>query len=247
MIASSGNGVQYFVRYDGPYATLIAGKSPWGIYRADDYNPVLNILPEARQNGLNAVTSGAISSLFGLGNGATQKVTYIQGGTSSAITWPKYAFVDFTICTCTRYIDGSGNILIGDATRAWFHGHYRGKRGVAFYQNDVTNIYYSTGTTTDWLVMCGKNPSSPSAFLNSIRADSSYVGYYGPGQPPYQLSMNNFLASSFGPDGANLGHSNWAFKDLVIWDQLLTGKFALCYVITCSFSPITTLIVYTLS
>lgn len=237
-IVKSGSGTEYSVAYNGPYDTLIPGKRPWGIYRAEDFNPTLNLLPEARANGLNAITTGSIEALYNSGNGAAFPVHWLSGGISSTITWPKYAFVEFTICTCTRYTSNDKNILIGDATKAWFHGHYRGIRGVAFYENDVTLYTQTVGVNTDWLVMCGKGPKTVSShsntvtnnangvpttpeYVNSILVDGVPSGYYGPGSAPYELTMNKYTSASYAQQSS--GSSTWGFKDLVIWDRMLSG------------------------
>ena len=67
----------------------------------------------------------------------------------------------FTMCSLTRYTTTDGRyqkrILIGGPGN-FLHGHWMGLRGVAYYDNWMTQYQRSEGDSkTDWLIMCGTN------------------------------------------------------------------------------------------
>ena len=160
---------------DPYFSDGVIGDAPWGIWRAQSYDagsPL--VLRESRGNGRDITISGSITINNSSGNGALNPVYSLQGGTSSSMVWPTTLSNDFTICSMTRYSGSSrGYILHGsDESSGWMFGHYyNGIRGVACFYDFVTS-YYSRGTVTDWLVMCGQNSASSSTSIpNNIIAD----------------------------------------------------------------------------
>ena len=215
-IIGIGDGIEYSTSYLGPYETIIPLKSPWGIYRAKDYNPSKGTIPEARGNGYDVTVvngGGAITTGASTGHGATATVNWIAGNTGTKMLWPAYPFAAQTICSVTRYVDSGGSALLSDALNpAWVHGHWAGYSGVAMYGVQSTAMA-STGAQTDWVVMCGKSPDAQ--FPGNFLANGIPVGIstgVNPGSVLKRLAMN-----------AN-GNSNWAFLEVVIWNQLLTGE-----------------------
>ena len=156
----SGSCLDYF-------SQNVSGSSPWGIWRAQSYNPgIPTLLPEARGNGRNVEIGNIVSLLDSAGYGAINSVKSINGGTESLLKWPTLPD-EFTICSLTRYTNSASSanrqrILTNTGTSCdWSHGHHNDKRGVAFY-NGWTTLQMSFGTTTDWLVICGQNSQSNS-------------------------------------------------------------------------------------
>jgi len=172
-ITNIGPGKDY-ARYSGPYDTIIPGKQPWGIYHAKDYNPSKKILPEARGNGFDAIGQGSISKTYAKGFNATNYIFSINGDVNTKLTWPAYAFDDFTICSITRYTSNLNQRRIITNTDATFvHGHYLGLHGFAYYRNTaVTNANGISGDAKNWLVLCGKTEGN---IPNNILANNLQV------------------------------------------------------------------------
>ena len=164
----------------------------------------------------HATTSGVISSYNSSGNGATIAVQYLEGDISSKVVWPIGSIPSaFTICSVTRYVtDGNmGRILAGKSID-WLHGHdgyEEPKRGVASYGGLKTS-YVSVGVLTDWLVMCGNNGGRTP---NNILVDGigSGVSVGGTGSDFLSINMNPFSPEQ---------NSDWAFRELMIWNTVLS-------------------------
>ena len=203
-----------FFGYYTDLLDLINIKPPWGIYFADSH--VDNILYEARNNGRNATTTG-ITKANASGNGAASSIPHITGTTASTITWPTGSIPStFTLCTITRYTGSTNNKRILCAPNSpsganFLHGHHENKRGVAFYEGWKTSVT-SSGTLTDWLVMCGTNGTNNSTPGNILR-DGTAIGTANGGTSlAPQLTVNSFEQSDF------------ALSTVFIWDQALTNE-----------------------
>jgi hypothetical protein len=203
------------------FASIIANKSPWGIYNAADWNSSTNVLPEARGTASrNATGSGSgFATGSGSGFGATASIPFVSGTTASVLTWPTNSIpTNFTVCSITRYVGPNyGRILTSVvANQNWLHGHYGSKRGVAYYEGWKTQDTASVGNLTNWLTFCGvngNNTSNPTP--NNILLDNTGVGTSTGGTGNYTLGINNFL-------GTSAERSEWALSYLIIWDQVLT-------------------------
>ena len=194
-------------------APLLLKKSPWGMYSAESF--VGSWLPEYRGNGRNAVVSAGVSAGNNTGNGASAAIPSMSGASSATVIWPPGSIpTSFTICSITRY---TGTInsrrILTSTTGNWLHGHFNGRRGVAYYESWMTQSSTSVGTLTNWLVMCGKD-SSP--FPANILVDGAASGIAAPGS----------AAAGGGALAINTGYSwdisDWALSAVIIWDQLLT-------------------------
>ena len=192
----------------------------YGWYRADSvgWNSTANLLYDISGNNNHANTGGNISLIVESGNGATAKLGYLRGGTSSTVLWPKGSIpFDFTICSVTRCVEGGKmrRILAGTLLSNWFHGHVGSLpgsvgqiRGIAYYGVRKTPIVY-LGLWTHWLVMCGKNGGSTP---NNILVDGVASGSSAGGVSNSSLCIN-----------ANpLSASDWAFRELMIWNSSLS-------------------------
>lgn len=202
-----------------PLSTLVQSLPPWGIYSAESF--VGSSLYEYRNNGRDAVVSAGVSAGNASGNGASAAISYLSGSTTSTVTWPPGSIpTSFTICSITRYTDTTTNHrILTSVSGNWLQGHWDGKWGEAYYETFLTQpsqpVTSSVGTLTDWLVMCGKNPST--SFPGNILADGT----------PQGITTNPALASAYtlllGPNSIYPTEvSNWALSAVIIWDQVLT-------------------------
>ena len=149
----------------------MTGSPPWGIWRAQSYDlDSPSELKEARGNGRNTwmdLNGGSLTKTFESGNLARNSVHSINGGLPSNhfLLWPHWPY-EFTICTMTRYTSSTSTnqgLVFSNFNSGymWAHGHYY-ERGVAFY-NGYNTASTNSGTSTDWLVMCGQNSLSNSS------------------------------------------------------------------------------------
>ena len=166
-----------------PYFSAgVSGSGPWGIWRAQFFNPSTGALPEARGFVFRGVTSsGPIGSGSGSGAGATASVNWIGGGTSSQLSWNAVpSSSEFTICTLTRYTgNNKGRILTlaaPDGNYDRLYGHHSGRRGVCYMRDNDRYVWLTAisnrGETMNWLVMCSQNGASITP-PNNIIADGT--------------------------------------------------------------------------
>ena len=184
---------------------------PWGAYFADDWSGTT--LQDSSGNRRHATTSsGNIIKTSGNGNGASGIITYISGGTTATITWPAGSIpTNFTILGLTRYNGTTrGRILTSDMGLNLLHGHHTGNRGVAYYNNWITN-QTSIGTQDDWLCMIGKNGGTTS---NNILVDGIGRGITTGG------TGNGILYVNLGRESNE--RSDWALSAVIIYDSHLT-------------------------
>ena len=160
----------------------------------------------------NHASTNGVSLEAGSGNGATTELQYLAGDTTSTVLWPFGSIpAVFTICSATRYTGDSMGTILGAINIDWFHGHNGVKRGVAFYLGRKTNVV-SVGVLTDWLVMCGKNKGFRP---NNILVDGVASGISNGGGV-----VTDVLAINIDP--WNNGYSDWAFREVMIWDRALS-------------------------
>ena len=198
---------------DANFTAVLQNNPPWGIYTAEKWNSSTNTLIEYRGNGKDAITSGVSRGTSVSGNGSTGSITYLQGTSTSTITWPASSIpTNFTVCSITRYSGGSnkGRIFDGNGIN-WLHGHVNNAKGYAYYgsgwisQPPIVN-------SDDWLVMCGKNGLTKP---NNILANGVGVGDVIGGSGGGTLTINNGMLKSSEP-------SDFQFSHVIIWDKVLT-------------------------
>ena len=186
----------------------------YGWYRADSlyWNSTVDLLYDISGHGKHAITNG-VSLDSGIGDGANIIVNYLAGDTSSTVLWPIGSIPSvFTMCSITRCRDWNNcKRVLASRTIDWLHGHFTSKRGVAYYGSDnwMTSSD-SVGILTDWLVICGKNGG---IIPNNILVDGIIAGSRNGGTGSSVLSIN------INPVNEN---SNWAFRELMIWDTSLS-------------------------
>ena len=187
----------------------------YGWYRADSdhWDIGAKILYDMSGNGNHATTGGAISLESASGSGATASIQYLTGDTSGTILWPSGSIPSFfTICSITRYVEGGKMVRILTATTIdWLHGHFKSKRGVAYYEGWKTVEEKSIGVLTNWVVICGKNVGT---FPKNILVDGIASGVVEGGLGFSVLCIN---LGKYREDD-----SDWAFRELMIWNTALS-------------------------
>jgi hypothetical protein len=106
---------------------------------------------------MSGMVSGSSS-----GNGASSSISYLEGTTTSTITFPASSVPTlYTICLLTRYktVGTKGRILIAGGN---LYGHLGGNRG-PYYDGGFKKSNSNVGIQTDWLNMVITNNSSISA------------------------------------------------------------------------------------
>jgi hypothetical protein len=199
--------------------TLIQTKSPWGIYSAESHSETT--LTELRKNGRDATTTN-VSKTTNAANfkGATASIPALSGSTTGTISWPSGSISPiFTICSITRYTtSGTNNRKIlrsVDGAQVWFHGHWKGVKGVCYYNMSVTPETSSAGPLDNWLVCCGSNKASSlsQTIPNNILIDGVARGTgNNAGSTTTNLVINSVTELS-----------DWNFSQVFIWDQQLTN------------------------
>ena len=102
------------------------------------------------------VTKGSVTKRVEAGHGATYPVVYLTGYTTAGMDFGRIMKPDFTICSVTRYVFATRQRILQTNRPNWFHGHYGGGRGCAYYSEWVNHDCQHTALT-DWLVMCGNS------------------------------------------------------------------------------------------
>ena len=193
----------------GNNRNIINNNKPWGMYFAEDW--IGTTLPDVSGNNRHATTAGTITKYFTNGNGATNPITYLTGGTSSTISFPSGSIPNnFTLLTLTRYNGGTRRRIIMAQSGNWLHGHYNGNRGVCHYDG-WKSPSSSTGTQDNWLCCIGRNLTTTP---NNIIVDGNGIGTASGGTSNIQLSINIGYYET----------SDWGFACVLIWDKHLTDN-----------------------
>jgi hypothetical protein len=185
--------------------------NPWAFYSATNFSN--NQLFDLTGNGRDATCTGNVQLATGSGNGASVPIPYLYGNTGDQIIFPEGSLPNqFTLCSLTRYTNGSCGRIISSPTENWFHGHWSNRAGVAFYEGWYT-MNHSIQNNQQWLCFCGGNSTNINAPYNFI-SNGNYVGElnggYGNGR---YITINN---NQYGEN------SDFAFSVLLIYDRWLT-------------------------
>jgi 3-phosphoglycerate kinase len=90
------------------------------MYFAEDFNTGTNVLLNYISNGRDATTTGTIAKITESGNGASDRITYISGGTGATITFPTGSILTrFTILRLTRYNESSRRRILSGSSGNW--------------------------------------------------------------------------------------------------------------------------------
>lgn len=201
-----------------PLYNLIADKPPWGMYSA--FFSANNTLSDLTGNGRHATISGTgMTYYWGSGNGAASNVNMIYGSTTSNIEWPAGSLpANFTICSLTRYNGATRQRILCGKTKNVFHGHDLDRRGLAYYDRNIT-LEQNSGTTSNWLIMCVSSSETQPVNISptNVLIDNGIAIGTNPVNPiglPNTLVINGTNATS--------SKSDFAFSELFIWDRELT-------------------------
>lgn len=131
----------------------------------------------AEKNGV--VTAGSVQKLKENG------LDFLKGSSATEIYLGNIVPMTFTICSLTRYAGPTkGRILSG--ANSWFHGHLKGKTGVAYYGSWRTKDADNAQAGEGWVAMCSKNSGGG----NSVMVNGKAIGQGSGGTKPPELSIN---------------------------------------------------------
>lgn len=226
------------------FQTLYQAKKPWAHYTATKWDDVNKVLLDQSGNNRNTEALGTrasivqgetVSSL----NGASQPLTYIAGDISTSLFFASGSIPEkFTICSVTRYASTINQKRVLTAVgKDWLHGHYEGKRGVAYYgsrdkrdsngnlieartyNTDVDNV----GTTTNWMVMCSKNGgTTPLNIL--IDGQASGTSTRSDSDPNEWGTTTMDRATQLCINCRTGEKSDWELAHLLVWDTHLSNS-----------------------
>jgi len=157
------------------------------------------------------------------GFGAESRVQALHGDENAQISFGDNLLPStFTLCSITRYTTNEyqykKRILIGGPGN-FLHGHWMGRRGVAYYDAWMTPYGRSVGgSVTDWLVMCGTNGAARQLVDGENVAEKSVIRGGGSGGGDKGLGVN------YAPRGGQYSNerSRWAVAELLVWKRVLS-------------------------
>jgi hypothetical protein len=155
----------------------------------------------------------------------------ISGDKNTKIKFSALPSPAYTICSVTRYNGAAkGRILTGSSTdgKNWLHGHVIARAGIAHYLVSSTWMTPFDNSrlndNTDWLIFCGQNKSSYTANPDTKRVFMYWDWIQG---QAISVAIANTTASAGGfVFGINIWageHSDWALRDVIIWDKGLSS------------------------
>jgi hypothetical protein len=161
--------------------------------------------PDVSGNGNTATLSGSgFTELSSTGHGANAGVLALSGTTSSQVSFGNLIEGEFTVCSVTRYTGGTKRRILQGGDRDWFHGHWSGRAGVAYYQGWKTSSSDNVNPDTNWVVMCGTNAGSQLKLANG-RSVGTSTG--GTGSTTVWINGGYYSGET----------SDFAIADLVVW------------------------------
>ena len=154
------------------------------------------------------VTKGSVTAKVEVGHGATRAVRYLSGNTHAGYDFGRIMKPDYTICSVTRYAGHHRNRILQTSHPNWLHGHWGGRVGVAHYS--PWQVSDSSGSLTDWLVMCGN--SEGAVFRGRERRNV--------GQHP--AHKTNFDFHVYINEGYTGEVSEFGVMEVIVWNRALT-------------------------
>ena len=209
----------------GPFLELLASTQPYAVYYGEEYDARAGSLPDLSGNLRHAEVRGNGAEMrTSDGHGATQQISFLQGGTDAQIVWPDLIIpTTFTVCSVTRWTSSEAakrqRILtcLNAGETNWLHGHHPrsdlvGGPGSAFYNGWKSQYDPERGADTDWVVLCGTNDASVSLPSNIIyeQVESGFYANGGVGQ--CRMHVNNYASQK----------SDFALHSVLIWDRGLS-------------------------
>ena len=174
-------------------------------FRSEDANPDWHSVVGGWKG---RVTKGSITRKFEAGHGAGAPVSYLYGNTGTGYDFGKIMKRDYTICSVTRYAGHHRNRILQTGHHPnWLHGHWAGRVGVAHYQ--TWQVSDSSGSQTDWLVMCGN--SQGAVFRGREKRN---VGQH----PAHKMDFDFHVYINEGFTGEV---SEFGVMEVIVWDGAL--------------------------
>jgi hypothetical protein len=116
----------------------------------------------------------------------------------------------------SRGVPDQGRILTA-VEGNWFHGHWEGKAGVAYYDKWRTTRVGKVRPSTDWAILCGQNGGR-----SLVTLDGDMIGVDRGGAGGKTLTINHQGRGA----GNKLGKeelSDWAVAEIVVYDRALNA------------------------
>jgi hypothetical protein len=171
--------------------------------------------------------AGSNSNTFGINisaqcitgaNGAVGKVCELGGTEESMIYFGESALpAKYTLCTVSRYAGRRRQrIFSGSSPHEWFHGHANGYKGIAHYDQWMTDQENNTPENdTDWLIFCGQNSVPWHFFANGRSVGTIHSGAGVDGG--IDFGVNRCL-----PGQSSCNQSDFAIMEVAIWNRSLS-------------------------
>ena len=196
-----------------PLSTVLATSPAYLMTSAEAWDVANNRFTDLSGNGRHgALTGGTVTIGSVSANGAGWSIPYIQGTTSTSISWSAGSIPStFTICSITRYSGGTRRRILQCSSLNWLHGHWNGNAGGTHYHGQGATEGYSISPNTNWVVVCGRNiwGNSAGVIANGV---VTCTGCGGVGN--CDLSINRGDSREFG---------DWQLSRLYVWNRHLSN------------------------
>ncbi len=196
-------------------AHVMCTKPTWARYHATSYDAGNRQWLDTSGNNRHTISSaGTIQRTTAVGNGATVPQTYIYGDVNAQLVFPLGSIpASFTICTTSRIAGGTARRVFNSPNTNFILGHDGGVPGAVYWGAERGYVgYFDTPAplaSTDWLVLCAKNPGTAP---NNVLAHGRSIGRVNTNfVANWQLTINN---PSY--------QSDFAVSHVIIFDTALS-------------------------
>jgi hypothetical protein len=197
-----------------PLSSILATSPAYLMTSAEAWDAANSRFTDLSGNGRHgALVGGTVSVGSVTGNGASRSMPYVQGTTSTSISWPSASIPStFTICSITRYSGTTNRRILQCSNLNWMHGHWNGNAGATHYHGQAATEGYSISPNTNWVVVCGRNiwtAGSAGVIANGV-VTCTACGGVGNGN----LAINQGDSREFG---------DWQLSRLYVWNGHLSN------------------------
>lgn len=197
-----------------PLSTVLATSPAYLMTSAEAWDVANNRFTDLSGNGRHGVLTGGTVTVGSVSaNGAGWSIPYVQGTTSSSISWSAGSIPStFTICSITRYSGATRRRILQCTSLNWLHGHWNGNAGGTHYHGQGATEYYSISPNTNWVVVCGRNiwtAGSAGVIANGVVTCTACGGVGN-----CDLSINRGDSREFG---------DWQLSRLYVWNRHLSN------------------------
>ena len=197
-----------------PLSSILATSPAYLMTSAEAWDAANSRFTDLSGNGRHgALVGGTVSVGSVTGNGASRSMPYVQGTTSTSISWPSASIPStFTICSITRYSGTTNRRILQCSNLNWMHGHWNGNAGATHYHGQAATEWYSISPNTNWAVVCGRNiwtAGSAGVIANGV-VTCTACGGVGNGN----LAINQGDSREFG---------DWQLSRLYVWNGHLSN------------------------